>query len=117
MSATLTSSEIDVKIDHTDCFIDGRFVPAASGKTFATINPATEEEICQVAEGDAEDIDRAAKAARRAFESGPWATMDAADRGRLMYKLADRIEQELDALAALETLDNGKPINDSRTVD
>ncbi|WP_168563767.1 aldehyde dehydrogenase family protein [Crateriforma spongiae] len=114
MSTTLSPNELDVKIDHAECFINGEFVPAASGKTFATINPATEEEICQVAEGDAEDVDRAAKAARAALESGPWARMDAADRGRLMYRLADRIEQDIDSLAALETLDNGKPIRESR---
>ncbi|MEX0825093.1 MAG: aldehyde dehydrogenase family protein, partial [Pirellulaceae bacterium] len=107
----------EIKIEQTQCFIGGQWVPAASGKTFATINPATEEEIAQVAEGDAEDIDRAARAARQAFDTGDWSKMDAADRGRLMYKLADAIEAEIDSLAALETLDNGKPLNDSRTVD
>ncbi|XZE51815.1 aldehyde dehydrogenase family protein [Planctomycetaceae bacterium SH139] len=117
MSIMTEPTAVQAKIDHTECFIDGAWVPAASGKTFATINPATEEEIAQVAEGDAEDIDRAAKAARRAFESGPWPKMDAADRGRLLYRLADLIEDELDDLAALETLDNGKPIKDSRTAD
>lgn len=117
MSIMTEPTAVQAKIDHTECFIDGAWVPAASGKTFATINPATEEEIAQVAEGDAEDIDRAAKAARRAFESGPWPKMDAADRGRLLYRLADLIEDELDDLAALETLDNGKPIKDSRTSD
>ena len=118
MSATLEpTTKLAPPIQHTECFIDGDWVPAASGKTFATINPATEEEIAQVAEGDAEDVDRAAKAARRAFESGPWRKMDARDRGRLLYKLADLIEDELDDLAALETLDNGKPIRESKTGD
>ena len=117
MSTTLEPVSSKVKVKHTECFIGGRWVPAASGKTFATYNPATEEEIAQVAEGDAEDIDRAAKAARKAFESGPWPKMDASDRGRLLYRLADLIEEELDELAALETLDNGKPITDSRTGD
>ena len=117
MSATLNTTTPEVNVRHTECFIDGQWVPAASGKTFPTINPATEEVIAQVAEGDAEDIDRAAKAARRAFESGDWAKMDAADRGRLLYRLADRIEEEIDELAALETLDNGKPIRDSRHAD
>ena len=116
MSATL-SSPPDVKIRETECFIDGKWVPAASGKTFATINPATEEEIAQIAEGDAEDVDAAAKAARHAFDNGPWSKMDARDRGRLMYQLADRMEAEIDDLARLETLDNGKPFNDSRNVD
>lgn len=117
MSTTLEPSSVQSKVKHTECFIDGKWVPAASGKTFATINPATEEEIAQVAEGDAEDIDRAAQAARRAFEKGPWSKMDARDRGRLIYRLADLIEEELDELAALETLDNGKPIRDARAAD
>lgn len=117
MSTTLSRSTPDVQIRHTECFIDGQWVPAASGKTFATLNPATEEEIAQVAEGDAADIDRAAKAARRAFEEGEWAKMDARDRGRLLYLLAERIEERIDELAALETLDNGKPISDSRHID
>ncbi len=116
--ATVTKKAINrPKIRHTECFIDGRFVPAASGKTFDTVNPATEEVIAQVAEGDKEDVDRAAKAARRAFESGPWKKMDARDRGRLIYRLADLIEEELDELAALESLDNGKPVSDAKAAD
>ncbi|MGV3483319.1 MAG: aldehyde dehydrogenase family protein, partial [Planctomycetaceae bacterium] len=84
MSTTLASPpRSSFKIRHTDCFINNEWVPATSGKTFATINPATEEEIAQVAEGDAADIDRAAKAARAAFDSGEWRKMDARDRGRL----------------------------------
>ncbi|KLU02410.1 Aldehyde dehydrogenase [Rhodopirellula islandica] len=105
------------KVRHTQLFIDGQWRDSASGKTFATINPATEEEICQVAEGDKEDIDAAVAAARRAFDSGPWRTMDARDRGRLMMKLADAIENEIDELAQLETLDNGKPLRESRHAD
>lgn len=117
MSTTLENPQSSIKIEHTDCFIDGRWEPAASGKRFATYNPATEEEIAQVAEGDAADVDRAAKAARRAFDSGPWSKIDARDRGRLLYQLADAIESQIDELAALETLDNGKPINESRKGD
>jgi aldehyde dehydrogenase (NAD+) len=117
MSATVASPRTSIKIRHTECFINGRWEAAASGKTFASCNPATEEEIAQVAEGDAADIDRAAKAARAAFDSGPWAKMDARDRGRLLYKLADAIEEQADDLAALETLDNGKPISESRKGD
>lgn len=105
------------QVKQTQLFIDGQWVDAASGKTFETIHPATEEVIANVAEGDAEDIDRAVKAARRAFDEGPWRTMDARDRGKLMHRLADLIEEELDYLAALETLDNGKPISDARTAD
>lgn len=115
--ATVTKAIHRPKVRHTECFIDGQFVPAASGKTFPTVNPATEEVIAEVAEGDKEDVDRATKAARKAFESGPWKKMDARDRGRLMYRLADLVEEELDELASLESLDNGKPINDSRTAD
>ncbi|MCC6510398.1 MAG: aldehyde dehydrogenase family protein [Pirellulaceae bacterium] len=105
------------KIRHTQCFIDGKWQDAASGKTFATIDPATEETIADVAEGDAADVDRAAKAARRAFDSGPWSRMDARDRGRAIYRLADLIEEEIDELAALESLDNGKPVKDARAAD
>lgn len=117
MSATLSRPKSDIQITETDCFIGGQWLPAKSGKTFATVNPATEDEITQVAEGDKEDVDAAARAARKAFDDGPWRTMDARDRGRLMYLLADRMEQEVDHLAALETLDNGKPLKDSRHVD
>ncbi len=105
------------KIEHTDCFIDGKWVPAKSGKTFATVCPATEEKIADIAEGDAADVDAAVKAARKALESGPWKSMSARQRGRLMFKLADLIEENFDEIAALESLDNGKPIADSRAAD
>lgn len=105
------------EVKNTQCFINGEWVDAASGKTFESLHPATEEVIANIAEGDAADIDRAANAAREAFENGPWATMDARDRGKLMFRLADLIEEEADYLAALETLDNGKPISDSRAAD
>jgi aldehyde dehydrogenase (NAD+) len=105
------------KISETQCLIGGKWQPAKSGKTFETINPATEEVIAKVAEGDAADVDAAAKAAREAFENGPWSKMDARDRGKLINRLADLIEEELEDLAALETLDNGKPIRDSRAAD
>jgi aldehyde dehydrogenase (NAD+) len=97
--------------------IGGKWVDSVSGKTFPTINPATGETICHVAEGDKADIELAVKAARKAFESGPWPKMNAAERGRLLYKLADLIEEHLEELAALETLDNGKPVKDSRAAD
>ncbi|HVX60115.1 MAG TPA: aldehyde dehydrogenase family protein [Pirellulales bacterium] len=115
--ATATKAISRPKISQTECFIGGRWAPAASGKTFETINPATEEVLAQVAEGDAEDVDAAVTAARDALENGPWGKMDARDRGRLMYKLADLIEDELDELAALETLDNGKPVRDAKAAD
>ena len=97
--------------------INGEAVDAASGKTFTTINPATEEPICAVAEAGAEDVDRAVKAARSAFESGPWAKMKPADRQRVLWRLAELIEKHADEIARLETLDNGKPIFESRQID
>jgi aldehyde dehydrogenase (NAD+) len=105
------------EVRQTKMLIDGKWRDSVSGKTFPTINPATEELIAEVAEGDKEDIDLAAKAARKAFETGPWKKMDARDRGRLINRLADLIEENLDELAALESLDNGKPIQDARTAD
>ncbi|MFO0938953.1 MAG: aldehyde dehydrogenase family protein [Gemmataceae bacterium] len=98
-------------------FIGGKWVDAVSGKTFPTINPATGKVICQVAEGDRADIDLAVKAARHALENGPWGRMNASDRARLIYKLADAIEKHAEELALLETLDNGKPIADSLAAD
>jgi aldehyde dehydrogenase (NAD+) len=96
--------------------INGEAVEAASGATFKTVNPATEEVITTVAEGGAEDVDRAVKAARAALE-GPWAKMKAIDRSRVLWKLGDLILANADELARLETLDNGKPIFESRYVD
>ncbi len=97
--------------------IDGTWVNSVSGKTFETLNPATEEVLCRVAEGGKEDVDKAVKAARRAFETGPWRKMSTAERARIMLRLADLIEKHADELAQIETLDNGKPINESRYVD
>ncbi len=97
--------------------IDGEWVDAASGKTFPVYEPATGEVIAHVAEGEKEDIDRAVKAARKAFESGPWPNMTPSERGKLIWKLADLLEQNLEEFAELETLDNGKPITVSRAAD
>ncbi len=115
--ATIEQTVARPKVEQTECFIGGKWVASASGKTFETIHPATEEVIANVAEGDAADIDLAVDAARAQFDGGEWSRMDAADRGLLMNRLADLIEEEADHLAALETLDNGKPINDSRNAD
>ncbi|MFM1800769.1 MAG: hypothetical protein RJA81_121 [Planctomycetota bacterium] len=101
----------------TKMLIDGHWVDSASGETFTTYNPATEEPIAEVPSGTREDVDRAVAAARKAFENRSWRKMDARDRGRLMYRLADLIERDLHELAALETLDNGKPISESTTAD
>ena len=116
--ATITEPRLRTrKSFQTKLLIDGQWRDSLSGKTFETINPATEEVIAHIAEGDAADIDLAVKAARKAFDTGPWRTMDARDRGKLMYKLADLIEENVDELAELETLDNGKPLNESRHAD
>ena len=97
--------------------IDGKWVNSISGKTFPTYNPATGEVLAQVAEGDKADIDAAVKAARRAFESGPWSRMSATQRGKLVWKQGDLIEANLEQLAMLETLDNGKPLTVARAAD
>jgi len=95
-------------------FIGGKFVDSSSNKTFPAINPATGETICQVAEADKADVDQAVKAARKALESGPWKKTDAADRGRLLYKLADLTDQHAEELAVLESYNCGKTISDAR---
>jgi aldehyde dehydrogenase (NAD+) len=105
------------KVKDQPLFIGGKWQDSVSGKTFATVNPATGETICQVAEGDKADIDLAVKAARKAFEEGPWPRMNASERGRLLYKLADLIEQNQEELAALEALDNGKTYRDALAAD
>jgi aldehyde dehydrogenase (NAD+) len=97
--------------------IDGKHHDAMSGKTFVTINPATEEKIAEVPYAGKEDVDLAVKAATHAFYQGAWHTMDARDRGRLMFKLADLMESKIDELAALESLDNGKPFREARRGD
>lgn len=115
--ATITEPMARPQVRDTQCFIGGQWTDAASGKTFESLHPATEEVIAEVAEGDAEDVDRAVRAARAQFDDGEWSRMDARDRGRLMLRLADLMEQHADELAAIETLDNGKPIRDSRGAD
>jgi phenylacetaldehyde dehydrogenase len=97
--------------------IGGQWVGAQSGKNFETRNPATGEVLAQVAEGGRIEIDQAVAAARKAFETGPWPDVSPAERGRLLWKVADLIEQNLEELAELETLDNGKPLLFSRIVD
>jgi len=97
--------------------INGKWVEALSGKTFPTYNPATGEVLARVAEGDKADIDLAVKAARAAFETGPWSKLTASERGRLIWKIADLIEENLEEFAELETLDNGKPLKVARAAD
>ena len=98
-------------------FIDGKFVDAKSGKTFPVFNPATGETIAYVAEGDSADIDLAVAAARRAFERGSWRKMSPSQRSRLIYQLADKMEERLEDFALLESLDNGKPLSIARVAD
>ncbi len=98
-------------------FINNQWVDSASGKTFPVYNPATGEVLAKVAEGDREDINRAVKAARKAFDSGPWSDMTASERGRLIWKLGDLLEQHAEEFAQLESLDNGKPLSVARAAD
>ena len=97
--------------------INGKWVDAASGKTFPTYNPATGEVLANIAAGDKEDIDRAVKAARAAFETGPWSKISPSERGRLIWKLADLLEKHAEEFAQLESLDNGKPLKIARVAD
>src|SRR6266404_7960015 len=106
-----------VKIKPGRLFIDGQWVDGA--KKFDTINPATGQVLTQIAEASSADVDRAVAAARRASEdrNGAWRKLSASERGRLIWKLADLLEKNIDEFAELETLDNGKPIFESRYVD
>jgi aldehyde dehydrogenase (NAD+) len=109
MATATTVIEPKIKISATKLLIGNKWVDSLSGKTFPTINPATGEVITQVAEADAADVDKAVGAARAAFEKGPWRKMTASQRGLLLYRLADLIEKNIEELAQLESLDNGKP--------
>jgi phenylacetaldehyde dehydrogenase len=122
MATVLSSVHMDDKVTsyiskNRKMLINGQWVEAASGKTFPTYNPATGEVLARVAEGDREDIDRAVKAARAAFETGPWSKMTPSERGRLIWKLGDLLEQNLEEFAELEMLDNGKPLKIARVAD
>src|SRR5262245_36795293 len=123
--ATATASAIPTPLASVRSFlsekhgllIGGRFAPAADGKTFSVENPAQERSIAQVAQGGAADIDKAVAAARRAFEQGPWRRMNPSERQRLLWKLADRIEELAEDFAQIESLDNGKPLTIARAAD
>src|SRR5271154_4833340 len=97
--------------------INGRWVGSASGKLFDVFNPADGSRIARVAEGDTEDINRAVSAARRAFEAGPWKRMTPRERGKLLWRIGDKILQHGDELAELESIDNGKPRAIARVAD
>ncbi len=105
-----------VATDHR-MLIDGRFVTAASGKTFPVYNPATGEVLTYVPEAETEDVNRAVAAARRAFDEGPWPRMSPSERGRTLWRIADLIEKNLEEFAEIESLDNGKPYKVARVAD
>jgi phenylacetaldehyde dehydrogenase len=105
-----------VATDHR-MLIDGRFVTAASGKTFPVYNPATGEVLTNVPEAETEDVNRAVRAARKAFDEGPWPRMSPSERGRTLWHIADLIEKNLEEFAELESLDNGKPYKVARVAD
>jgi len=106
-----------VTVKYTKLFINGEFVDSVSGKTFDTLDPRTEEAITRVSEAQKEDVDLAVKAARAAFDHGPWPRMSGSERGCILYKYAELVLQHGDELAALETFDNGRPLDMTRTVD
>jgi aldehyde dehydrogenase (NAD+) len=118
MASVLSSlNDSRVALSATKLLINNRWIASESGKTFGTFNPSTGEEICQVAEADAADVEKAVKAARQAFERGPWRKTQASERGRLLHRLADLIEKNGDELARIEALDNGKPVGVAKAVD
>ncbi|KAA1257786.1 Phenylacetaldehyde dehydrogenase [Rubripirellula obstinata] len=97
--------------------INGVWQNAKSGKSFDVYDPATDQVVAQVAQGEAADVNLAVQAARQAFDNGPWSKMTASQRGRLIWKIGDLIEQNADELAQLETLDNGKPLGVAKVAD
>ncbi|BBN20251.1 aldehyde dehydrogenase (NAD+) [Marchantia polymorpha subsp. ruderalis] len=103
-----------VEVKHTKLLINGEFVDSVSGKTFATYDPRSEELIAHVAEGDAKDIDLAVKAARKAFDEGPWPKMTAYERVKILNRYADLLEKHNDELGALDSIDSGKPYDQAR---
>src|SRR6202451_998261 len=116
MTVTLERSVEDFIATPRQLFINGQWADAASGKTFDTPNPATGETLARVAEGDAEDIDRAVRAARAALEV-PGSRMSPSERGRITGRIGDLILEHADELAQLESLDNGKPFAVAKAAD
>src|SRR2546423_12693518 len=113
--ATVSTTQIDPRVlsfieKPRKMLINGKWVDAVSGKTFPTYDPSTGEVLAQLAEGDRADMDLAVKAARKAFDNGPWRKMTPSERGRLIWKLDDLIHQHLEEFAFPESLDNGKPL-------
>lgn len=122
MSAAVDTIQLDQKVNQFvtrkhQLLIGGKWVDAAAGDAFPVYNPATDEVIAQVAQGDKEDINRAVQAARKAFETGPWTRMTTSERGRIIWKIGDLLLDNLEEFAELESLDNGKPITVARAAD
>ena len=120
--ATISTTQIDPRVlsfieKPRKMLINNKWVDAVSGKTFPTYDPSTGEVLAQVAEGDRADIDLAVKAARKAFDNGPWRKLTPSERGRLIWKLGDLIDQHVEEFAFLESLDNGKPLTVARAAD
>ena len=117
--------ELDPRLRHAATFlgrtpkmlIDGKMVGAVSGETFEVVNPATGAVIANVPSADKTDVDRAVAAARRAFDDGVWAKVSPSEKGRMMWRIADLIERDLEELAELESIDNGKPYAVARVAD
>ncbi len=107
----------DTTIGVQKLLIGGEWRASQTGKTFATINPATEQKVTDVAEASVEDVDQAVRAARKAFDEGPWPRMNASERGRILWKVADLVNQYAGDIALRETLDMGKPLAESKAVD
>jgi phenylacetaldehyde dehydrogenase len=117
LDSRLSKPTVAFLSNHRKLLVDGKWVPAASGKTFPVYNPATGTVLAQVAEADKEDVNRAVAAARKAFDQDPWRRLTGSQRGRLLLKLADLIEQHLEEFAELESTDNGKPLAVARVAD
>ena len=117
MVRSISATQPAVINTHTKLLINNEWVDSVSGNKFVTINPATEEVICEVAEANTDDLDLAVQAARKAFTTGDWAHMSGSDRATLLFKLADLLEERKEELAHLETLDNGKPLQESLNLD
>lgn len=103
-----------LKPKQTQLLIDGKFVNSIDGQVFGTINPTTAEKIVDIQEGGEKDIDLAVKSARKAFDHGPWRKTGPEARRKILNKLADLLERDLDEIAMLETLDNGKPVSHAK---
>ena len=121
MTSTLQTGLDPRTVDFTSrprqMFIDGEWVDALSGKRFETVDPATEQVITTVPHSGPEDVDRAVRAARRAFEDGPWPSLTPAERQRMVWRIAEGITARADVFAQLETLDNGKSVAVAKAVD